>query len=342
MDFRQIATKEASALVASVADRLAALATSEIDKQTDRVRKDADAALTAAHAEADAALAAARRDAEAAVAAVKKDLAAEAARRDEIAAALKRAGDQIASLQATLEESDRARNRGVADLAATADELADARRSLEAAQQEAAARLAETSARIQMLEQEVAESEALRTEQSRIAREQLANAARVPLDRLRAAFARFSSATTVQETLAVMMDALATEFSRVALFEVSGNKLEGTRHAGFDDAKDVSKLVVPLSVDSVLTEAVRSRRVHGLTGAELAQGSRTLFGGSPTFALAVPIEVRGAVIAVVYADDSSQASAEGATSDRRVKFTEILLWHAVPLMARLAAEAEEE
>jgi len=89
----------------------------------------------------------------------------------------------------------------------------------------------------------------------------------------------------------------------------------------------------------MLTDAVRSKRVRGLTGQEL-EASRKMFGGAPSFAIAVPIEVRGAVIAVIYADDSDHAQAEGA-SDRRVKFTEILLWHAVPLMARLAAEEEE-
>ena len=98
----------------------------------------------------------------------------------------------------------------------------------------------------------------------------------------------------------------------------------------------MSKLAVPLNVDSMLTDAVRSRRVRGLTGHEL-DASRSMFGGTPSFALAVPIEVRGTVIAVIYADDSDHTQAEGA-SDRRVKFTEVLLWHAVPLMARLAAK----
>jgi hypothetical protein len=324
MDFRQIASKEASALVASVADRLSALATAEIERQTQRVQKDADTALAATRKEAESALAGARKET------------------DDLSASLKRASDRIAALESALEESEQGRERGTADLAAASAELAQVRLAVESARKEKNDAAAEAAARLQALEQSLTESEALRLEQSRTAREQLVNAARLPLDRLRAAFARFNSATTVQAILHVMVDALATEFARVALFEVAGNKLQGTHHAGFEDAKDVSKLAMPLSVDSVLTEAVRSRRVHGLTAAELAQGSRTLFGGSPTFALAVPVEVRGEVIGVVYADDSDQAPAEGATTDRRVKFTEILLWHAVPLLTRLAVEQAEQ
>jgi hypothetical protein len=324
MDFRQIATKEASALVASVADRLSALATAEIERQTQRVQKDSETALAALRKEAESALAAARKDA------------------DDLTASLKRAGDRIAALESALEESEQGRERGTADLAAATAELTQVRMAVESARKEKNEALAEAAARLQALEQSLNESEALRIEQSRMAREQLANAARVPLDRLRAAFARFNASTTLHQTLHVMVEALATEFARVALFEVAGNKLQGTHHAGFEDAKDVSKLAMPLSVDSVLTEAVRTRRVHGLTAPELAQGGRTLFGGSPTFALAVPIEVRGEVIGVIYADDSDQAPAEAATSDRRVKFTEILLWHAVPLLTRLAVEQAEE
>lgn len=336
MDFRQIATKEASALVASVADRLASLAAAELERHTQRLQKDIDAAV------------AARSQAESALAAAREELAGATARREELATALERARERMTAMEAALEESERARERAVVNASAAAAETSELRRTIEALRKEqaealaeSAAQLADSTARFQALEQSLAESEALRVEQARVAREQLALAVRLPLDRLRAAFARFNTVTSVQATLEVLVDALATEFGRVALFHVAGNKLQGTRQSGFDAATDVSKLVVPLGMESVLTDAVRTRRVCGLTGGELEKGSRSLFGGAPSFALAVPIEVRGNVVAVIYADDSDQAPTEGSTSDRRVKFTEVLLWHAVPLMNRLAADEEE-
>ena len=41
--------------------------------------------------------------------------------------------------------------------------------------------------------------------------------------------------------------ALASEFSRVALFNVNGNRLEGRRQTGFDFGSDISKVAVPLA-----------------------------------------------------------------------------------------------
>ena len=63
----------------------------------------------------------------------------------------------------------------------------------------------------------------------------------------------------------MLVDALASEFSRVALFHVNGNRLEGRRQTGFDFGSDISKVAVPLTKGSALAEAVRSGRVQGLT-----------------------------------------------------------------------------
>ena len=170
-----------------MADRLAGLAGAEIERHTQHIQKEADAALAAAEA-----------------------------KRDELARALELARDRVASLEAALDESERGRQQGVAEIATAAAAGDDLRRTLEAARQEhkralaeSAALLADGAARFQSLEESLAESEALRTEQARVAREQLAIAARLPLDRLRAAFARLNTVTSVPSALEIMVDALA-------------------------------------------------------------------------------------------------------------------------------------
>jgi hypothetical protein len=165
-------------------------------------------------------------------------------------------------------------------------------------------------------------------------------AAPMPLDPLRNAFQQLTAAGTVTDVLTVLVDALASEFSRVALFNVNGNRLEGRRQTGFDFGSDISKVAVPLTKGSALAEAVRSGRVQGLTANELTDGNRKLFGGSPSFVLILPVPVGSDIHAVIYADNSDQPKAEVAVTKRSVHFAEILLWHAIPLIGRLAAEEQ--
>ena len=164
--------------------------------------------------------------------------------------------------------------------------------------------------------------------------------ATMPLDQLRGAFQQLTGAGSVTDVLTVLVDALASEFSRVALFHVSGNRLEGRRQTGFDFGSDISKVAVPLTKGSALAEAVRSGRVQGLTANELTDGNRKLFGGSPSFVLILPVPVANETHAVIYADNSDQPKAEVSATKRSVHFAEILLWHAIPLIGRLAAEEQ--
>jgi chemotaxis protein histidine kinase CheA len=215
------------------------------------------------------------------------------------------------------------------------------------AQASAASALAEAELKkVQAERDDIAEelqrAEASLAEQSRQPKAQPAakDAATVPIDLLRNAFQKLTSAGTVSEVLTVLVDALSSEFSRVALFHVNGNRLEGRRQTGFDFGSDISKVAVPLTKGSALAEAVRSGRVQGLTAAELTDGNRKLFGGSPSFVLILPVSVVNEIHAVIYADNSDQPKAEVAATKRGVHFAEILLWHAIPLIGRLAAEEQ--
>jgi chemotaxis protein histidine kinase CheA len=215
------------------------------------------------------------------------------------------------------------------------------------AQASAASALAEAELKkVQADREEVAEqlqdAEAALAEQKRTAKSQpqKGGGAAMPLDQLRGAFQQLTGASSVSDVLTVLVDALAAEFSRVALFHVSGNRLEGRRQTGFDFGSDISKVAVPLTKGSALAEAVRSGRVQGLTANELTDGNRKLFGGAPSFVLILPVPVGNEIHAVIYADNSDQPKAEVATTKRSVHFAEILLWHAIPLIGRLAAEEQ--
>lgn len=357
--------------ISALVEKLAAAATAEIENAAKRTRAEGQAALDAAveaaraeHADALKAeqqkSAAARQELkEASAAQAFADAArreAEAAREHEAAGranAERDLADARRSLKAAQADAQTAHKElktahndlqsAHEDLRSVQSELAAAQSSLKAAQNDlkaANATLKTNDQRAKDLEHAIAEAEASRVEQARVLRGQMLKTALQPLDHLRSAFQRLTSAASLDDVHGVVIDALATEFSRVALFDVNGNHLEGRRHSGFDLAADISKVSIPLTVESPLTKAVRDGRVHGLMARELTDTTRALFGGSPTFVLVLPVAVRGHVTAVLYADDSDHAQTELVTPERRVKFAEVLLWHAVPMLTKLSLEWE--
>ena len=145
--------------------------------------------------------------------------------------------------------------------------------------------------------------------------------------------------TTVTDLFAALVRHLASEFSRVALFRVKANRLEGEDQIGFDDTTDVTKLVLPLSVDSLLTRAASSGSFEQLMGGELADSSRAPFGGTPTVALAMPIAFQGETLAVVYADSDQPISDRGAAGhDASIGFAKLMVRTSGVLLMRLSQE----
>jgi predicted nucleic acid-binding Zn-ribbon protein len=158
------------------------------------------------------------------------------------------------------------------------------------------------------------------------------------LEGLIGGFEALAAATSIADVLATLVEQLAAEFPRVALFKVSGNRLQGEHQIGFDLKRDIAKLVMPLTMDSLLTRAATTGRVEQMSGAELADGSRAPFTGSPSLAIALPVIAGGETLAVVYADDSGQSDAAEGSHQGHVKFAQALLQHAVVLLMRLSAE----
>lgn len=204
-----------------------------------------------------------------------------------------------------------------------------------------------SSSRVQTLERAEKEHEQARRDlesklEGAVAAEAAAVVHAVPsdslLEGLLGGFEALAGATSVSDVLATLVEQLAAEFPRVALFKVSGNRLQGEHQIGFDLKRDIAKLVMPLGMDSLLTRAASSGRVGQMSGEELADGSRAPFTGSPTIALALPVVAGGETLAVVYADDSGQRDAEEGGHQSRAKFAEALLQHAVALLMRLTAE----
>jgi hypothetical protein len=150
------------------------------------------------------------------------------------------------------------------------------------------------------------------------------------VDALLDAFQALGVAATVGDVLATLLEHLAAEFSRVALFHVRGNRLEGSNQIGFEFDNDIAKLVFPLGLDSLLTRAVISGRIERVAGDEVADSGLAPFGGAPTCALAMPVVVQGDTLAIVYADDSGRSTSELST-----RFASALLQHAVALLMRL-------
>jgi chromosome segregation ATPase len=142
-----------------------------------------------------------------------------------------------------------------------------------------------------------------------------------------------SRARTSADLLSELIKRLSLQFSRVALFRVKGQALEGELQVGFEDT-DISRLVLPLAVDSLLTRAINSGSVESITGSDTARRLGTPFNGTPTSAVALPIFLQGTTVAVVYADDADMPEyARGpAVHESSVAFAKLLVGEATLLM----------
>jgi predicted nucleic acid-binding Zn-ribbon protein len=155
-------------------------------------------------------------------------------------------------------------------------------------------------------------------------------------DRLLGSFQNLIGASNVDDAMSRMLQCLAGDYARVALFRVKGNRLEGTQQIGFDQNTDISKVIIPLGLDSMLTRAAASGRIEQLTGEELAARSGALFAGDSRPALAMPIIVHGETLAIVYAD--SGPGAQAPYDPVKAKFAEAVLQHTVSVLMRLSSE----
>jgi hypothetical protein len=170
---------------------------------------------------------------------------------------------------------------------------------------------------------------------------------RIEVDRLGSLLAssayaieELAEATTLSDLLGGLVRQLAGEFSRVALFRLKGNRLEGEHQSGFDPTTDVTKLVIPLSVESLLTRAATSGVVERLTETDKEDGGVALFGSTPASALALPIMLHGEPLAIAYVEHSTLPDADPAygPDTASTAYAKLLVGHTVALLTRLTKE----
>jgi PilZ domain len=348
------------ALMDRLVKDLSAAAREETEAAAVATRKEADAAVAAAEKEADATVAATRKDAEATVAAARKDAEAAivAARKEAdatVAAARKEAEAKAAKARVEAEKVAEsqlatARAEGEARLAAAQAMNSGLMESIEGARQEVKA----FEARLQQLEKErtqllqardefgaLVESEKRRANELAEALEaavqetnlakQTASLSKVEadarrqdrelaLDRFGASLRTIDRANSPSEILDALLDPLAQDFSKAAVFLVGTAGLKGWRGRGLG-TNDITKLVIQRGSDSLLTRAVTTRK-RVQVSANGGEQSTGLWGGP--VAVALPIQAGDGVIAVAYAEDAEETSSQGVGR----KITEMLIKHA--------------
>jgi chromosome segregation ATPase len=254
------------------------------------------------------------------------DLEAATARVRTVEAALAEAQKIIAGHDTVVSELSAARARTLT-LATQHSELTERARLLQArldAALQAEAKLREAMARPNDARPDEEQTEMLRCELDRM----------VSLfDASVRAVQEMAGARSSGDLLAELVKRLSIQFSRVALFGVKGNGLEGEHHIGFEGV-DIGRLVLPVTVDSLLTRALQSGGPESISGSDIASRLGTPFGGSPTSAVALPIVLQGATLAVVYADDADMPDhARGpAVHESSVGFARLLVGEAAVLL----------
>ena len=355
---------EKEALAISLTDARAQLDTIRGELQAEQrqvqsVQKQLEEASAAHHRQLEEASAAHHRQLEEASAAHRGLEAAQAdaiAARDHEAAARSAAETEVHAVRAQVEAGRKDLKRAESEREAAIGDKHQAEVALNAATSQSQAAEAKlgavttlfktSAARVQALEREQEQhATAMRDLEARLrtpsedGEAEAMPQSEVMLDGLLGALEALATAMTIGDVLATLGEQLAAEFPRVALFRVKGNRLEGAHQIGFDLTNDIGKVMIPLAMDSLLTRAVTSGHTERLSGDSLVDTSGLPFGGSPTFALAMPIVVDGEAIAIVYADDFAEPRLEArGADDVKLKFAEALRHHTVALLMRLTTE----
>jgi len=356
-------TEAAVAAVRKDSDASIAAAQKGADQAVAATRKDAEASIAAAKKEAESTAAAARKEAEATILSVRKEAegvaagarkeaeAATAAARTEAEATVAKA--RLAAEKAADSQVASARAEGEARLAAAQAMNAGLMESVEGARQEVKA----LQARVQQLEQErteilrsrdevraaleaetgrtheMAESVENAVQEANLAK-QASSMARVEadarrqdrelaLDRIGSALRAIDRATGPSEILDALLEPLAHDFAKAAVFRVGAAGLTGWRARGLAATSDITKLVMPRTGDSLPARAVATRARVQVT-ANSGEPPIGLWGTPVAGAVALPVHAGDRVIAVVYAEDTEETSSHNIGR----KITEMLIKHA--------------
>jgi myosin heavy subunit len=333
--------------VAPMAERLAAAARAETDAEAARIRADAQKKIDAAKKEFDAA-AAERAKLSGEVEKTKQRL-------EKTSGELEQAQHRLEQEHGELEQARRRSEQNHGELEQTRrkidqvtgelekaredlDRAADERTRLKAAVLDAEGAWADEVRSREAAEKEKAELRDTLT-QTRL---ETRNTSTQMLDHLISTFQKLETSKSAADVLAGIINGLSLEFPRVVLLEVRDDHLEATQQAGFGSTRH-PKIDVLADEHSAIGDALLTRLVQSRSGEETAADpSHRLFGGSPSFILALPVSVHGEVLAVIYVDDFKNGHTETdfVVTQRRVKYAQLVLWHAVPRLPRFVKARE--
>jgi hypothetical protein len=259
---------------------------------------------------------------------------------------LRKARETVDALRAEIATTTKSLERATAERMAAEEAAAAAHSHSQAAEAKLTAvtdLLTKSASRVKTLEQGQQEYE--RRIQALEAKAQAAPPAPAPsaspapiLEELLAAYQALASASTISEVLTTLVEQMAAQFPRVALFRVKKGHLQGEHQIGFDLKTDIGKLVLPLGMDSLPSRAASSGQIETLTGDELKDSRNTPFSGTPSCAIAVPIVVGGDTLAIVYADDSGASKSARGAVDVRARYADAVRHYAVALLTRVTKE----
>jgi hypothetical protein len=252
----------------------------------------------------------------------------------ELSAAVSAAQEEAAAVRHELQDAVARLEMAEQRVQAAEEARSRLHEALEAVRESSAAAQAETDAY-------QAEVCALRTRvqtmQTGIQRSSAASLARV-----RRALRQFAGLTRTRDVIETFVEQFGREFDRGALFAVRGNRLEEWRRCGADETTEVRNLVIPLAIESPLTQAVsEATSVMVETGGEGAKNG--LLGRGTHCAVAVPIFAKERVVAVAYAEWTRELPVENRVVSLRI--VEILadqLTHAFAAAGRRSLISSQE
>jgi multidrug efflux pump subunit AcrA (membrane-fusion protein) len=208
----------------------------------------------------------------------------QAAVRKTAEAELRKAREAIDALRAELASAMKTLDQAAAERLASEEAAAAAHSQSQAAEAKLSAvseLLAKSAAKVRTLEQAQQEGERrVRALESKLQAGGNAAAAKpapsVVLEELLAGFQALSGAETINEVLTTLVEQMAAQFPRVALFRVRKGHLHGEHQIGFDLKTDINKLVLPLGMDSLPARAASSGQIERLSGNELKEYAASL------------------------------------------------------------------
>jgi hypothetical protein len=318
MEFQEYAAREVSTLI----DRIVSDAESRARTLIDATRQEHEAAMELLRSQ----LAAQALESEARLH-EKEQLAADVQEtRSQLEDLRRQFEAQETELQTLCHDVALQRSLAVTNTSAT-QELAQTRAALEDSQAEA-----------QRLTRQFENAlDELRNEHVSTLQQQAVARTVLPLDELLTMFDALASASSTSAVLTTIVSGLSREFSRVALFRVRAGRLECVKHVGFDFEGDIAKVVIPASLDCLMTRAVNAKLTQTFVAGGSQEPCAVPFGGTPACAVALPLISGDASVAVVYADDSDPLEFESVPSELLVKFADLVWRHAVVVLQRMSA-----